>query len=160
MKQFELERLDVPAQTLSFSLPVGAAFTLVDAASQLPGGALVTTFRVPAGAPYLRGEGSGPWIVPGTVMTEMAVQSGELLIAAHRGPTTQAEGVPVLTRITRAAFRRLVSPGDELRCRVELQASAGPAYRVEAHLTCGDERVADLQLAFAATQAVAALPQG
>lgn len=157
MKQFKLERVDLPAETLLFNLPVGAAFTLVDAVAQEPGGALVTTFRVPEGAPYLRGEGQGPWIVPGTVMTEMAVQSGELLIAAHRGPTTQAEGVPVLTRVTRAAFRRVVVPGDVLTCRVELQAAAGPAFRVEVKLTCEGERVAEMGLAFAATQAVAAL---
>ena len=112
-----------------------------------------TRWEVPDRPELFRGDDRAR-ILPGTLITEHVVQSGELLIYALRGPTTADEGVPVLTRIRQARFRRMVRPGEVLETRIELEDQLGPVYKLGATVRCDGGRVVDLGLDFAATLAL------
>lgn len=114
---------------------------------------LETSFAVPRTGPLLRGDDRAR-VLPGTLTTEQAVQASELLIHALRGPTTPAEGVPVLTRLRDARFRGLVRPGDVVTTRVELVDRLGPAFVVRAEARVDGALVFEARLAFAATTAL------
>lgn len=109
---------------------------------------------VPTAGPLLRGTPQAR-LLPGTLLTELAVQAGELLIHALRGPTTAAEGVPVLTRLRRVRFRGMVRPGDQVTARVSLTGRAGPAFELAARARVGSRAVLEAELVFGATTAVA-----
>ncbi len=114
-----------------------------------------TTYEVPRAGPLLRGD-ERALVLPGTLTTEQAVQASELLIHALRGPTTAADGVPVLTRLRHARFRGLVRPGDVVTTRVELADQLGPAFSIRATARVDGALVFEAQLAFAATSALRA----
>lgn len=114
---------------------------------------LETEFDVPGDGPLLRGDERAR-VLPGTLTCEQAVQAGELLIHALRGPTGPADGVPVLTRLRHARFKDMVRPGDTVRTRVELEDQAGPAYALRAVARVGERVVLEARLAFGATTAL------
>ena len=114
---------------------------------------LETSFAVPRTGPLLRGDDRAR-VLPGTLTTEQAVQASELLIHALRGPTTEADGVPVLTRLRHARFRGLVRPGDVVTTRVQLEDQLGPAYTVQATAHVEGALVFEARLTFAATTAL------
>ena len=114
---------------------------------------LETTYEVPRAGPLLRGDERAR-VLPGTLTTEQAVQASELLIHALRGPTTEKDGVPVLTRVRHARFRGLVRPGDVVATRVQLVDQLGPAYTVQAAARVRGSLVFEARLTFAATTAL------
>lgn len=70
-------------------------------------------------------------LMPGVLLCEAVFQAGALLI----GQSLQAEegsgqpgGVPVLTRILGAKFKREVRPGDALEIAAQLVERMGPAW--------------------------------
>lgn len=61
-------------------------------------------------------------ILPGVILCEALFQSGALLIALTlRGSDTTTEGVPVITRVEDAKFKRPVGPGDTILMTVTLK---------------------------------------
>lgn len=128
---------------------------LVDRVAAQGEGWLETVFQVPRSGPLLRGDDRAR-VLPGTLTTEQAVQASELLIHALRGPTTEADGVPVLTRLRHARFRGLVRPGDVVTTRVELVDQLGPAFSIRAAASVDGAPVFEAHLAFAATRALRA----
>jgi len=102
----------------------------VDASAEPP--ALLAEWRVPAEAEFFRGHYPGNPVTPGVVLCEHAFQAAAVLLT-ERGATfgTQRD-VPVLARIEKAKFRRLVRPGELLRTRVVLADAVGPASYLEA----------------------------
>jgi 3-hydroxymyristoyl/3-hydroxydecanoyl-(acyl carrier protein) dehydratase len=116
---------------------------------------LETSFEVPLTGPLLRGDDRAR-VLPGTLTAEQAVQASELMIHALRGPTTAAEGVPVLTRLRHARFRGLVRPGDVVTTRVQLEDQLGPAFSIRATARVDGALVFEARLAFAATTALRA----
>ncbi|MGE4561090.1 MAG: 3-hydroxyacyl-ACP dehydratase FabZ family protein [Desulfobulbus sp.] len=69
-------------------------------------------------------------IMPGVLLCEAVFQAGALLIAQsmeHSGDVP-GQGVPVLTRILGAKFKREVRPGDNLEISAQLVERMGPAW--------------------------------
>lgn len=70
-------------------------------------------------------------LMPGVLLCEAVFQAGALLIGqnlqAGEG-TEQQGGVPVLTRILGAKFKREVRPGDTLEIAAQLVERMGPAW--------------------------------
>jgi len=68
-------------------------------------------------------------LMPGVLLCEAVFQAGALLIGelvAGEGGTLG--GVPVLTRIQGAKFKREVRPGDILSIEAQLKEKVGPAW--------------------------------
>ena len=70
-------------------------------------------------------------LMPGVLLCEAVFQAGALLIGqnlqAEEGSGQQG-GVPVLTRILGAKFKREVRPGDTLEIAAQLVERMGPAW--------------------------------
>jgi len=61
-------------------------------------------------------------ILPGVLLCEALFQSGALLISLLlRESNSTADGVPVITRVENAKFKRPVGPGDTIQMQVTLK---------------------------------------
>ncbi len=67
-------------------------------------------------------------IMPGVLLCEAVFQAGALLISELLRGEEKITGVPVLTRIIGAKFKREVRPGDNVEIRAELKERLGPAW--------------------------------
>src|SRR5262245_15736577 len=77
-------------------------------------------------------------VLPGALIVEVFAQASQLLIAASR----DFAEVGRLRRLSRAAFRRLVRPGDLLAIRCERRAASDDAWVLDAMAAVGPRRVA------------------
>lgn len=76
----------------------------------------------------LRGHYPDYPLMPGVLLCEAVFQAGALLIAEGLDPAERAAGVPVLTRIQGARFKREVRPGDTITIEARLRERVGPAW--------------------------------
>ncbi len=61
-------------------------------------------------------------ILPGVILCEALFQTGALLIALLlKDSAAEKDGVPVITRIEDARFKRPVGPGDTIRMQVQIR---------------------------------------
>ncbi|WP_446010272.1 3-hydroxyacyl-ACP dehydratase FabZ [Candidatus Electrothrix sp.] len=67
-------------------------------------------------------------IMPGVLLCEAVFQAGALLISETLQGKEEITGVPVLTRILGAKFKREVGPGDTIEIRASLKEKMGPAW--------------------------------
>ncbi|MDU9047550.1 MAG: 3-hydroxyacyl-ACP dehydratase FabZ [Candidatus Electrothrix sp. Rat3] len=67
-------------------------------------------------------------IMPGVLLCEAVFQAGALLISETLRGKEEIQGVPVLTRILGAKFKREVGPGDTIEIRAALKEKLGPAW--------------------------------
>lgn len=86
----------------------------------------------------------GQPIVPGVLLTETMCQTAGWLIAA----TCEFSGWPLVVRIDRANFRRIVNAGEPLVIEATLTASRDETFEVSATVHVGNETAADARLLF------------
>jgi 3-hydroxyacyl-[acyl-carrier-protein] dehydratase len=86
----------------------------------------------------------GQPIVPGVLLTEAMCQTAGWLIAA----SCDFSGWPLLVRIDRANFRRVVTPGESLSLEATLTASRDETYEISGKVTIHGDTVADARLLF------------
>jgi len=137
-------------------IPHREPFLFVDRIAERGPGRLVTEWRVPPEADFLRGHYPGRPIVPGVLICESAIQSGALLCAQEASDTRPDGAVPVLAKIGDARFKRMVAPGETLRCEVELEERVGEVRYMHAKVTCAGELVLRVKFVVSVTAAGAA----
>lgn len=81
-------------------------------------------------------------ILPGSIIIGSFEQGAEILLGSSFDFTVR----PVLKSVSRASFRRLVQPGDQLEIRLAL-GSVEPA-RIRAEARVGGRKVAEAELVF------------
>lgn len=86
----------------------------------------------------------GQPIVPGVLLTETMCQTAGWLIAA----TCEFSGWPLLVRIDRANFRRVVNADEPLTIEATLTASRDETFEIQANVRAGDDTAADARLLF------------
>ncbi|MBL4771539.1 MAG: beta-hydroxyacyl-ACP dehydratase [Planctomycetes bacterium] len=91
-----------------------------------------------------RGHYPGNPILPGVLIQEHIFQSGALLIYTTENREGLTGGMPVLTKVEDARFRRMVKPGMQLTTRVELTESLSNARYIRAKVTGPEGLVARL----------------
>jgi 3-hydroxyacyl-[acyl-carrier-protein] dehydratase len=117
------------------------------------------SWRVPEGADFFRGHYPENPVTPGVILCEHAFQAAAVLLS-ERGRSFGAErDLPVLARIEKARFRRMVRPGETLRTVVRLVDSVGPASILEARAAVGGERALEVRCVLTRTDAVALPPR-
>ena len=91
-------------------------------------------------------------LMPGVLLCEAVFQAGALLIGqnlqAEEGSGQQG-GVPVLTRILGAKFKREVRPGDTLEIAAQLVERMGPAWIMKGSVRVGGKLAVQVEFACA-----------
>lgn len=117
------------SETLSISaIPHRPPFLFVDQIVEIDESRIVTRKEVDAKADFFRGHYPNHPVMPGVLVCEACFQAGALLIAHRIGGYDESQGLPVLTRISDARFKRMVSPGETLEIEVTLDDVLGEAF--------------------------------
>jgi 3-hydroxyacyl-[acyl-carrier-protein] dehydratase len=88
-------------------------------------------------------------IMPGVLLCEAVFQAGALLVAEMLREEGAAPGVPVLTRILGAKFKREVGPGDTIEIRAALNEQVGPAWFMKGGVRVGGKTAVQVEFACA-----------
>ncbi|NOT29816.1 MAG: beta-hydroxyacyl-ACP dehydratase [Planctomycetes bacterium] len=124
-------------------LPHRAPFLFLDRAwmdgAGAPAATLIAEWRVPESADFFRGHYPGNPLTPGVILCEHAFQAGAVLLCERGARFGATSDVPVLARIEKAKFRRMVRPGETLTTKVVLVESVGPASYLEAKASVAGE---------------------
>lgn len=142
-------------EAIEAAIPHRAPFLFLDRVVDRTESSIVCEWTVPADADWFRGHFPGTPVTPGVLLSEHTFQAAAVLISLALGGFADEDGVPVLTKVADARFRRRVSPGERLTTRVEVEERVGPAWYCKARTTCGDETVLRIRFALSATGAMA-----
>mgnify|MGYP000355232712 CR=1 FL=1 len=141
-------------------LPHRDPFLFVDRFERESDESLIAHWHVPKDADWFRGHYPGQPVLPGVLTCEHGMQAAAILVALLLGGFQSADGVPVVTRLENARFRRMVAPGDQLITKVKLIERFGPAWRMEASVRADGQRVLDLVCVLSASLALARAADG
>jgi 3-hydroxyacyl-[acyl-carrier-protein] dehydratase len=94
------------------------------------GDRIVATRFVDPASDFFRGHYPGEPVMPGVLICESIFQAGALLIAHRTGGFEDADGIPVLTRIHDARFKRIVRPGEMLRLEASIDDAVDRAFHL------------------------------
>ncbi len=103
-------------------IPHRAPFLWVDSILEWNNNSIITEKKVVEDLDIFKGHYPQHPILPGVILCEALFQSGALLIALlMKNMNTPPSGVPVITRVENAKFKRPVGPGDILQMQVSLK---------------------------------------
>ncbi|MSR60879.1 MAG: beta-hydroxyacyl-ACP dehydratase [Planctomycetes bacterium] len=100
--------------------------------TEAPCATLSAEWRVPESSDFFRGHYPGNPLTPGVILCEHTFQAAAVLLTEHGASFGAQSGVPVLARIEKAKFKRMVRPGETLITAVQLVDTIGPAFYLEA----------------------------
>lgn len=132
------------------AIPHRPPFLFVDEIVEVADERIHARKRVDAAADFFRGHYPGAPVMPGVLLCECCFQAGALLIAHRLGESSAAQGVPVVTRIQDARFKRMVRPGDLLDVMVTLDDVLDKAFFMTGRASVAEKLA--LRVTFAATQ--------
>ena len=135
-------------------IPHREPFLFVDEVIDRTEESLTATWRVPPEADWFRGHYPGQPVQPGALTCEHVFQVAAVHISNALGGFSPEDGVPVLTRIENARFRRMVQPGETLTTAVQVEERVGPAWYMSGRVTVNGERVLQVRFALTATGAM------
>jgi 3-hydroxyacyl-[acyl-carrier-protein] dehydratase len=95
---------------------------------------------------FVQGHYPGNPIVPGVILCECAAQASAILLSSLVEGTS---GVPVLTRIQDARFKRIVRPGEAVEIQATLTDRLANAFFLTAKVTVDGKLAVRLDLACA-----------
>lgn len=130
-------------------IPHRPPFLWVDRIVSREPGRIETEKLIPADLDLFKGHYPEHPLMPGVLLCEAIFQSGALLIAAAQAGGEGRAGVPVLTRINNAKFRREVHPGDKVAITVTVREKVGPAWFMSGKLTVGGKTAVTAEFACA-----------
>lgn len=110
-------------------IPHRPPFLWVDRVVELGDDRIVAEKTLAPDLDFYQGHYPGHPITPGVILCEAVFQAGAILIAHTLSQAGRpASGVPVLTRIYSAKFKRQVPPGARLTLEARLLERVGPAW--------------------------------
>jgi len=130
-------------------IPHRPPFLFVDRVVEREGDAIVTEWDVPEDLDCFRGHFPGKAVLPGVLICEFVFQTGALAI--HSSEDERGAGLPVLTRIEDARFKKLVRPGERLRAAVEIVERLANARYLSAKVTSDGATVLRMRCVLAHT---------
>ncbi|MFT5732249.1 MAG: 3-hydroxyacyl-[acyl-carrier-protein] dehydratase [Planctomycetota bacterium] len=130
-------------------IPHRPPFLFLSRVLEHEGDRLVAEWDVPTDLAAFEGHFPGEPVLPGVLISEFCFQAGAVLIYATSQADQEADGVPVLTRIEEARFRKIVRPGETLRAEVHLTERLSNARYVTAKVTSDGQSVVRLKCVLA-----------
>ena len=115
---------------------------------------LVSSWCVPADASWFQGHYPGEPVTPGVIISEHVFQSAAVFVSQELAGLSSDDGVPVLTKIEGARFKRIVRPGETLSTTVRVTDRLGPAWYFSGSTTCAGETVAKIRFVLSSTKAM------
>jgi 3-hydroxyacyl-[acyl-carrier-protein] dehydratase len=136
-------------------IPHRPPFLWLDRVLDISGKTIRAEKKVPEDLPLFQGHYPGYPLMPGVLLCEAVFQAGALLIGElMQGEATGARsGVPVLTRILGAKFKREVRPGDILEIAASLVERMGPAWLLKGSVRVGGKIAVQVEFACARKEA-------
>ena len=135
-------------------IPHRPPFLWLDRVLEISGESIRAEKVVPMDLDIFQGHYPDYPLMPGVLLCEAVFQAGALLIGELiRGDGSEresGEGMPVLTRIMGAKFKREVRPGDTLEISATLIERMGPAWLMKGAVRVGGK--AAVQVEFACTR--------
>jgi len=113
---------------------------------------LVAEWRVPETADWFRGHYPGNPVTPGVILCEHVMQTAAVLLAVRGVSFAPEDGTPVLARIEKAKFKRMVRPGEVLTTRAALKEQVAEAYFMEGKAAVGGEPALELRFTLTRTK--------
>jgi len=129
------------------AIPHRPPFRFVDEVVEVADKRIVTTKYVDPASDFFRGHYPGEPVMPGVLICECCFQAGALLVAHVLEGSWGNDGIPVVTRIRDARFKRIVRPGSTLRVEVALDEALDRAYFLTGRASVEQEPVARVSFA-------------
>ena len=136
-------------------LPHRDPFLFVDRIVESEPERIVVAWHVREDSDFFRGHYPGQPVTPGVILSEHSFQAGALLVSKALGGFSAEDGVPVLTRIRDARFKRMVLPGAEVETTIAVEEQLGPAWYMKATLRSEGSVCVKLRYVLSATEAMA-----
>lgn len=137
-------------------IPHRPPFLWLDRVVEITGETIRAEKIVPTDLDLFQGHYPEYPLMPGVLLCEAVFQAGALLIGElSRRETGAAEGIaesggmPVLTRILGAKFKREVRPGDALEIAATLVERMGPAWILKGSVRVGGKIAVQVEFACA-----------
>lgn len=110
-------------------IPHRPPFLWIDRIISYEEGSMIAEKDIPEDLDIFKGHYPEHPILPGVILCEALFQTGALLIARMLQDAAETEhGIPVLTRIGGARFRRAVGPGSTIRMQVHLKEKVAGSW--------------------------------
>ncbi len=142
------------SQAVLDAIPHRPPFLWVDRIISMENDSIETEKEIPVDLDLFKGHYPEYPIMPGVILCEALFQTGGLLISdiLSRNRSTESgddskQGVPVLTRILGAKFKREVRPGDTIRMNVRLKETLGPAWFLKGKVLVRDKTAVKVDFA-------------
>ena len=133
-------------------IPHREPFLWVDKIVSFGGDSIVTEKKIPVKLDLFKGHYPGNPIMPGVLLCEAIFQSGALLMAKQQDTgVAPLEGIPVLTRINSAKFKRTVLPGDTVQINVRITDSLSSVYFFKGTMKVGGKVAVQAEFACTVT---------
>ena len=137
-------------------IPHRPPFLWLDRVMELSGNTIRAEKEIPEDLDLFAGHYPGYPLMPGVLLCEAVFQAGALLIGEMLKDKEQGgeletgrSGMPVLTRILGARFKREVRPGDTIVVQARMTERVGPAWFLKGSVRVRDKVAVQVEFACA-----------
>lgn len=141
---------DAPSRSILDAIPHRPPMLLVDEVVSQDSTSIQARKTFRADEHFVQGHYPGNPIVPGVILCECAAQASAILLSSLVEGTA---GVPVLTRIQDARFKRIVRPGETIDIQATLTERLANAFFLTAKVAVDGKLAVRLELACALAEA-------
>lgn len=144
--------MDKDLDFITGRIPHRPPFLWLDRIVEINRDSIMAEKTLPAELEVFQGHYPDYPIMPGVLLCEAVFQAGALLIGELAGGEENLDGVPVLTRIIGARFKREVRPGMTLEIRAALKEKLGAAWFMKGSVRVGGKIAVQVEFACAVKQ--------
>ncbi len=118
------------------AIPHRPPFLFIDRIIELNEKQIVAEKKLPADLDFFKGHYPDFPVMPGVLTCESIFQAGAILLSGKMGD--DRSGVPVISRIKDARFKKMVRPDDTLTLTAQIEDIVGNAYYMKGNATVND----------------------